>query len=181
MGSDSNVKGELSRGHDLFKILVSTARAHVSEEKTRIQQGEYLVKSTPQQPVEEPPPAIDLTTLLDGIDCSRCRELTTTSTKVPSPKTQLTIALPSQRLSPIKPREPSILERSLHHSPRRYIPHPTPTIFPSHHPPQTPPPPQSPHSPFPTSTPTLFPNNPQIPPFPTRLWRRVKYFSPHGD
>ena len=85
MGSDSNVKDELSRGHDLFKILVSTARARVSEEKARIQQGDNLAKSVPQQEhsiaVPIPPPA-DLATLLDGVDCSRCRELTTTTIKV---------------------------------------------------------------------------------------------------
>jgi hypothetical protein len=76
-------KKELSAGHDLFKTLVSTARSRVSAEKLRLQ-GELPKDAiASQSPTPEPESIPTLSSLLDGIDCSRCKELNNTNSKVP--------------------------------------------------------------------------------------------------
>jgi hypothetical protein len=77
-------KKELSAGHDLFKTLVSTARSRVSAEKLRLQdQPSNDTATISQSPTPEPETIPTLASLLDGVDCTRCKELTNTNSKVP--------------------------------------------------------------------------------------------------
>jgi hypothetical protein len=87
---DRGVKDELFSGHDRFKVLVSVARTRVSEEKNRVQSGTTSqVKDTTDVTLPDasldpmPPPPETLASILQDVDCSRCKELTNTNSKVP--------------------------------------------------------------------------------------------------
>jgi hypothetical protein len=83
----AETKRALSKGHDAFKILVSTARGRVSEEKIRLQEGSLV---TPIQKLElardeeEEQEEESLLGVLSGVDCSRYKDLMH-PTKVRSP------------------------------------------------------------------------------------------------
>lgn len=91
---EKGMKDELLSGHELFKVLVTTARNRVSEEKLRlmsepaINQPQPLLSEPIPEPIPQavpPPSASELETLqslLSNVDCSRCRELTNTNSKV---------------------------------------------------------------------------------------------------
>src|SRR5438270_13584252 len=112
-------KTELSTGHDLFKTLVSTARSRVSAEKLRLQ-GELPKDAiASQSPTPEPEPIPTLASLLNGVDCSRCKELTNTNSKVSSTSHSNSFSgLFNFRVFNIKSRRTSLPQRTLHLPPR---------------------------------------------------------------